>query len=367
MASSSPPNDRDPVASLHLAPLIELASGVDALYLSGSASVPDELLAELEHHRGLAEAESLPVPFELGGECFGVTPRAWGHYRYCLEHPHGRVGFSTSKHLPAIRIQPRSAYLHTVGPAEAVARFARTLSTACDDVTLNVSRLDLYADFDGWDLGTEDRSRFRCRASSVRTYEVGGRLTGFEFGRRSSKTITARVYDKTADVARTGAAWWFDLWQQAAPLSGPVRRVEFELNRACLTQFGVWSPDKALAAVGDIWRYCTTEWLTHRSPTADTNVARWPTSAEWTSVQQARLAQRTIGAERIKGQLRCRSLRTLMPGLTGYVVSFAALSGTTGIDDTMAALGHRLNLEEMATGVSVSERIRRRKLEDRFR
>ena len=133
-----------------------------------------------------------------------MAPHAFGRYRYCLEHADGRVGISPSPQLPAVRVQPRSADLHTVGPEAAVARFRQVLETECTEVVFSVSRIDLYADYEGWDIGIADRERFVCRAGSVRTYEEENRFTGFEFGRRSTKTVCARIYDKTADVARTG-------------------------------------------------------------------------------------------------------------------------------------------------------------------
>lgn len=70
------PIHEQPVAKSHLAPaLVELASGVDALYLSGRANLPEALLAALEDHRALAEAGSVPVAFDLGGESYSLSPR----------------------------------------------------------------------------------------------------------------------------------------------------------------------------------------------------------------------------------------------------------------------------------------------------
>ena len=201
----------------------------------------------------------------------------------------------------------------------------------------SVSRIDLYVDLEGWGVGIEDRIRFVCRAGSVRTYEEENQFTGFEFGRRSTKTVCARIYDKTADVARTGADWWFDVWQRDNG-TGPVIRVELEFNREGLDQFGLSGIDETLAAVGDLWRYGTEEWLTHRSPTSDSNRARWPVSAPWTCVQKATLSQRAIGVERVSRQQRAGSLRRMTPALVGYLAAFAALHGTTGIDDTVANL-----------------------------
>jgi hypothetical protein len=42
------------------------------------------------------------------------------------------------------------------------------------DVHFSVSRVDLFADWQGWALALDDAHRFVCRADTRRTYEVGG-------------------------------------------------------------------------------------------------------------------------------------------------------------------------------------------------
>src|ERR1035437_4625630 len=83
-----------------------LASGVDALYLSGQGYLSKAFLARLEEHRVFADQVSIPVPFDLGPMTFGLAPHGWGEYRYCMDHEHGRIGFTSSRKLPSIRIQP---------------------------------------------------------------------------------------------------------------------------------------------------------------------------------------------------------------------------------------------------------------------
>jgi hypothetical protein len=56
----------------------ELASGIDALYLSGHGYLPKAFLAQLEESRLFADKVSLPVPFELGELTFGLAPHGWG-------------------------------------------------------------------------------------------------------------------------------------------------------------------------------------------------------------------------------------------------------------------------------------------------
>ena len=82
----------------------ELASGVDALYLSGHGYPPKAFLARLEDSRQFADQVSLPVPFELGPLTFGLASHGWGKYRFCLDHESGRIGFTPSTKLPAVRV-----------------------------------------------------------------------------------------------------------------------------------------------------------------------------------------------------------------------------------------------------------------------
>ncbi len=137
----------------------ELASGVDALYLSGHAYLPKALLARLEDARLFADQVSLPVPFELGQLTFGLAPHGWGKYRFCLDHESGRIGFTSSTRLPAARIQPRAEFLHALGPAGTVRHFDELLRPLMDRLVLNVARLDLFCDVEGLVLRGEDRTR----------------------------------------------------------------------------------------------------------------------------------------------------------------------------------------------------------------
>ena len=122
-----------------------------------------------------------------------------------------------------------------------------------------------------------------------------------------------------------------------------------------------------MAAAGSLWRSSTGEWLTHRSPTADSNRARWHVSPEWTCVQAATLAQHTVRADRLQRTLRSGSLRKLAPALVGYLVAFATLSGTTGMDETVSALDRYLRYDEIRRGVDFADRVRPRLAEGQFR
>jgi hypothetical protein len=72
-------------------PISELSSGVDALYLSGWAPIPQDVRERLARGRELAEAAGEPVPFRFGGQDFAITGRGLRKYPFCLKHEHGLI------------------------------------------------------------------------------------------------------------------------------------------------------------------------------------------------------------------------------------------------------------------------------------
>ena len=200
-------------------------------------------------------------------------------------------------------------------------------------VGLSVSRLDLFVDVQDWEITATDRSRFVCRATNCRTFEEGARFTGFRFGARVTKTFSARIYDKTADVDRHGTDSWFGIWGDSYMPGRPVHRVEFEIGRKGITDFGLDGPG-ASSATGTYRRYATEEWPTYCIPTSDAARSRWPVAPEWTKIQRASLRDGTVlGLERVRTGRTAGSLRHLLLLFTGYLAALASLVGTDDIDN----------------------------------
>ncbi|HLA82145.1 MAG TPA: hypothetical protein VJP78_11110, partial [Thermoleophilia bacterium] len=98
----------------------ELASGVDALYLSGWAELPDSLLSRLEVAKKRARLSGAPVSFSFGGIEFGLLPYGMQKYQYWLSHEWGALGVTASMALPPLRWQPRSEFLQGLGVESSV-------------------------------------------------------------------------------------------------------------------------------------------------------------------------------------------------------------------------------------------------------
>jgi hypothetical protein len=238
------------------------------------------------------------------------------------------------------------------------------LKRSAGKVHLSVSRIDLFADVQGWKIESSDRSRFVCRANDCRIFESGRSFRGFQFGLRTSKTLTARIYDKTADIEDHGGDWWHGIWSDRFQPGSPVIRVEFEFARQALAQFCVDTPAEVLAVRDQLWAYATDEWLSFRDPTSDHSRSRWPVAPEWTALQAVRTStDRTEPLERITAGRASGSLRKLFPALTGYLASFAAVVGTEEIGETLGVLDYHLRADEQHRRIRFRERVARRRAE----
>lgn len=342
---------------MQLARVAELTSGIDALYLSGRAALSEDFLSRLDALRQLADEQEGPVNLILGGLEMQMQPRKWLLYRYCIDHPYARFGFTPKDRIPAIRVQPRAEFLHGAGVEEAVEWARRLLESECGPVLLEVSRIDLFGDFQGWNINGDDRHEFLSRADARNLFETDEEFNGLKIGKRESGTISARLYDKTIESAKKGTAYWKELWGEAYDPALPVLRVEFEVEREALRQFGVLTPDEVLGASGSMWHYLTHKWLTHRVPTNDETKSRWPLSEPWQAVQRARIAGGALGIERAYGAKRAGVLANLMPSLVDQLANFGALTNSESLIDLMPNLERQLHLYSRATGRSMPSRI----------
>src|SRR5665213_3775914 len=240
--------------------IVELASGIDALYCSGRGLLPDDVLHRLELGRDEAEVTGESVPFEFGGVLFELMPHNFGRHRYRLDHPNGVLGVTSSATLPTIKIQPRAAYIHAVGALPCIRWFRSVLDEEILNLELTASRIDLHVDVQGWCLDGDDRTRFLTRATNRVTFEDSEDFSGFLFGKRKSKTYMARIYDKTLEMRQSRADYLEDMWGDSYDPERQVLRVEFEIGRQGLAEFGLREPEDVIAASGVLWQYCTEQW-----------------------------------------------------------------------------------------------------------
>jgi hypothetical protein len=334
-----------------------LASGLDALYLSGTSELRSSLVSLLEARRESAAVQgNVQVPLGVGPEGLTVGWGPWDRYRFRLEHPNALIGLTQSTNLPPVRVQPRAEFLHAVGP-EGVVEWCNEFAAnvLASPVVWQVSRVDLFADVQGWNILATDRRRFAARANSRRTYEDGDDLTGLQWG--AGKSILARIYDKTVEIQKDGKDWWPSVWGSSYEPSQHVIRTEFQVKRDALREFGLHSPEQVLAARPMLWKYLTENWLSLREPSGDSNLSRRPVDPDWLVIQTALLDADGIGKDLVRSGSLAGDLRRLIPALVGYATRFGALAGAVTMDDLLDVLHDMLVDDERARGISVEERI----------
>lgn len=224
-------------------------------------------------------------------------------------------------------------------------------------VKFGASRLDLYIDVQGWELCVDDRHNFVRRATKVATYEESDNFNGLVFGSRGTNTIYSRIYDKTSEIGKKGGLYVVQTWGDNYVSSLPVRRVEFQIGRLGLKQFGIDMAEEAINASPGVWRSLTEDWLTYRIESADSNRARWPIAPEWKVVQGATLANNAIGLKRMIDDHAISDLKLLRPGLTGYAATVTAIKGGRSIAEAMALVAEELHKYEVESGRPFESRV----------
>src|SRR4029077_993416 len=182
--------------------------------------------------------------------------------------------------MPAVYARIASEFIHEVGSLKALAGLTSFVGALMEQVgETTCSRVDIYADFQGWVPVSEDYHRFVTRSrrntSHIAVHHDGRRFTGFTFGRDA---MVARLYDKSLEIAHSGKRWMHEVWGAGLDVSAPVWRLEFQLRRDILGECSLTSPEGVLDVWPNLWAYAT-QWLSLREPTPGAARTRWPVAS----------------------------------------------------------------------------------------
>jgi len=317
-----------------------LASGVDSLYLSMRGELFDGLtvclasMVDLNRHTG----EPIPFSFHDAEPDLLLRLHGWRTWPFWISSPRFELYVGAPAPFPAAYAQLHSGFIHQVGIHRAIQELEEIVTRFVIPRAprITVSRVDLYADEQGWQPEHDDFFRFTCRATMRRLYEQpsqlhtsGRRLSGFVFGKGD---VLARIYDKSLEMQRRGETWQQAVWQDANPRR-PVWRVEFQFRRGALARFGISGVGEALAARQGLWDYGM-RWLSLRQPARHVRRARWPEARPWTALRDAHMG--SPASPLVREHRRAADELRLVRGFVGYATSLEAMGSAHDLGGAVA-------------------------------
>lgn len=306
-----------------------LSHGVDSLYLSFAGKLEPELLEAMEQLKAEAQKESLPAPISFSdGRATLVMPYGRHFYAFWVHCSDFDCFLARGEHVPPVSVQLRSEYLHAAGPraaaAEAEAFVSECLMASAKPAV--VSRIDLYADFQGWLPLPEDLGRLVTRSVSKQLYfepaqehHQGHRLSGFRFGKDQ---LVARLYDKTLEITSSGKDWMAEVWGPDRRPEEPVWRLEYQYRRGAIAGFNLSGVKEVLDQLPDLWRYGL-GWLSLREPAWARQRDHWPLAEEWRQLAELSFQSQLGGL--VRRRYREHREEVLVRLLAGCLTSLAAI------------------------------------------
>jgi len=260
---------------------VRVGSGIDTIYIGWYVDVKNDVLETLSTKKELAREKNQAVMVKLAGQAFRIQSAGIIRFPYILDNSNVTIYISHSQTnaYPTIRVRFKSLYLWAQGVEDAVKAMREFVNQLGNVKAEKVSRVDLCADFAGVSIDWADFKKFVSKATDRNIYVTSGdNIMGMKFGRGR---VVGRVYNKTTEIKRTKKQWFYDVW--GIDSNEEVWRVEYQLRRDFLKEYGIEEFESLQEVVADIWKYLANDWLAMRE-LDNKNVSRRSLTSFWQAV-----------------------------------------------------------------------------------
>ncbi len=185
-------------------------------------------------------------------------------------------------------------------------------------------------------------ANFVCEADTYAQWCKGDAVQTHWWG--PGGVVSARGYDKLAEVAKTGkGGYLLELWGDAVRPGEPVTRVEAQVRRRALREMNIVTAQDAIARAGQVWVYITGKWLRWAVPEVRTRLTNAPVDERWQVVQSAAVGAGAQAAERRSHERHAPKLDQLVPMMNGLLTSVGAALGVEDPDVVWRQLSMLMN------------------------
>ena len=185
--------------------------------------------------------------------------------------------------------------------------------------------MDLLVPNEMWDLALFKNKVARAR--KLAHYTDNDTLTGVHIGKGK---MSGRIYDKGEEIESIShKTWMYDVWGiSSIPENQKAIRVEFQLLREPLKELGIDSLQDCIAALDNIWAYCTQKWLKFQTHPGKHHTQR-KTLSWWRLVQN-----NYLGVQKPVPAIRAKAIRTtqfqLASQVVGLIIALASVNDEFG-------------------------------------
>jgi len=321
-------------------PLI-LRFGIDSLYLSYQGELSEDGENRLSDLKELAQSEDPrkqdQAQLSIGDHLFKVSDKGQKPFAFVLDDNWFRIAISkrSSKSMPLAYIQISSEVL-TFTPIDEITRDLEfILNTLSRKVSKpKVSRVDLFTDFiTQQNLDDIDITHWVTRTTLFNKHYIRPHFSGWSIGYKGD--ISARLYDKTLEIKKSGKDYLIPIWLGAGwNREQKVWRLEFQYKLEILKILQSASLDSLLLNQGPLWRYACHDWLRLSLPNEnDSNTSRWPLHPLWASLSELAWKDNPDKSlKRIRKQRIPSDESLYINGIAG-LTSFMALYGIADLYD----------------------------------
>ena len=191
------------------------------------------------------------------------------NYRYHLQFPEYHFYFSKRNRItssPNGYVSLNAEAIWKLGVDSLIEQIKMDVACLGGSIVLIVpSRCDLCADFKlPFALKQEDIELLKISRSNDQTWHTPGGCLETAYIGAPGAPLLLRIYDKGKEIIVKRKEWFTELWQEEDLKD--IWRIEFQLRRPVLKQFGIDSMDDLINKIPGIWKYLTNEWFSLRLP-----------------------------------------------------------------------------------------------------